>query len=216
MRSYLDFEKPVAELEAKIEELRALAAERRRGRDRRGDRRGSRRKRRAGAEGPLCRPDAVAEDAGRAPSAAAALPRLRRRADHRFHAARRRPQVRRGRGDHRRLRPLPRREHLRHRAREGLGHREPAQAQFRHGAAGGLPQGRAADGDGRPLRHSGDLRWSTPPAPIRASARRSAARPRRSRARPRPASRSACPTSRSSSAKAAPAARSRSPRPTAC
>ena len=32
--------------------------------------------------------------------------------------------------------------------------------------------------------------------PIRASARRSAARPRRSRARPKPASRSACPTSR--------------------
>ena len=27
MRSYLDFEKPVAELEAKVEELRALAAE---------------------------------------------------------------------------------------------------------------------------------------------------------------------------------------------
>ena len=27
MRSYLDFEKPVAELEAKIEELRALEAE---------------------------------------------------------------------------------------------------------------------------------------------------------------------------------------------
>ena len=86
---------------------------------------------------------------------AAALPRLHRRADHRLHAARRRPQVRRRRGDRRRLRPLPRRERLRHRPGEGLDHREPAQAQFRHGAAGGLPQGRAADGDGRPLRHSG-------------------------------------------------------------
>ena len=38
MRSYLDFEKPVAELEAKVEELRALAGGRRRGRHRRGDR----------------------------------------------------------------------------------------------------------------------------------------------------------------------------------
>ena len=74
---------------------------------------------------------------------------------HGVHAARRRPQVRRGRGDRRRLRPLPRREHLRHRPREGLDHRKPAQAQFRHGAAGGLSQGRAADGDGRPLRPAG-------------------------------------------------------------
>src|SRR6185295_894055 len=57
----------------------------------------------------------------------------------------------------RRLRPLPRREHLRARAREGLDHRGAAQAQFRHGAAGGLPQGGAADGDGRPLRHPDPL-----------------------------------------------------------
>jgi hypothetical protein len=58
-------------------------------------------------------------------------------------------------GDRRRLRPVPRREHLRDRAREGFLHREPAQAQLRHGAAGRLPQGGAADGDGRPLRHPG-------------------------------------------------------------
>ena len=38
MRSYLDFEKPVAELEAKIEELRALAETGDSGGDRRGDR----------------------------------------------------------------------------------------------------------------------------------------------------------------------------------
>ena len=96
-----------------------------------------------------------------------------------------------------------------HRPRKGLRHREPAQAQFRHGAAGGLPQGGAADGDGRPLRHPGDLRWSIPPAPIPASTPRSAARPKPSPARPKPASISACPTSRSSSAKAARAAPSR-------
>ena len=155
MRSYLDFEKPVAELEAKVEELRAMGesgnavVRRRRDRPPRGQGR-------AGAEGALCRADALAEDASGAASAAAALPRLHRRTDHRIRAARRRPQVRRGRGHRRRLRPLPRRERLRHRPREGLRHREPAQAQFRHGAAGGLPQGGAADEDGRPLRHSGD------------------------------------------------------------
>ena len=56
----------------------------------------------------------------------------------------------------------------------------------------------------------------TPPAPIRASAPRSAVRPRRSPAPPTPAWRSACPMSRSSSARAGRAARSRSPPPTAC
>ena len=215
MRSYLDFEKPVAELEAKVEELRALQAD---GNAVAIDEEIARLEAQggAGAQGPLCQPDAVAEDAGRAPPAAAALPRLRQRPDHRFRAARRRPQIRRRRGDRRRLRPFPRREHLRDRPREGLDHRKPAEAQFRHGAAGGLPQGGAADGNGRPIRNSGDSRWSTPPAPIRASARRSAARPRRSHARPTPASISACRTSRSSSAKAAPAARSPSRPPIAC
>ena len=41
-----------------------------------------------------------------------------------------------------------------HRPREGLRHRRPHQAQFRHGPARGLSQGRAADGDGRPLQAS--------------------------------------------------------------
>ena len=78
MRSYLDFEKPVAELEAKVEELRALQDE--------GDAiaigeeisriEG---KAAAGARGTVRRIDALAEDAGRAPSAAAALSRLHRR-----------------------------------------------------------------------------------------------------------------------------------------
>ena len=106
MRSYLDFEKPVAELEAKIEELRAMRRD--------GDAspsatrsRGSKPRPRVALKELYDEPDALAEDAGRAPSAAAALPRLRRRPDHRFHAARRRPQVRRRRGDRRRLRPLP-------------------------------------------------------------------------------------------------------------
>ena len=174
MRSYLDFEKPVAELEAKVEELRAMAET------------GS-----AVAVGDeisrlevkaalalkelYARSHALAEDAGRAPSAAAALPGLHRGPDRQFHPARRRPQIRRRPGHRRRLRPLPRRERLRHRPREGLRHRKPAQAQFRHGAAGGLPQGGAADGDGRPLRHSGDLAGRH---------RRRLSRHRRGRARP--------------------------------
>ena len=41
MRSYLDFEKPVAELEAKVEELRAMQAGGDGGRYRRGYRAGS-------------------------------------------------------------------------------------------------------------------------------------------------------------------------------
>ena len=78
MRSYLDFEKPVAELEAKVEELRAMPES--------GDAVAiadeiARLEAKAAQalQGPLRRADALAEDAGRAPSAAAALPRLRQR-----------------------------------------------------------------------------------------------------------------------------------------
>ncbi len=53
------------------------------------------------------------------------------------------------------------------------------------------------------------------PAPIPASARRSADRPKPSRARPTPACHWGCPMWRSSPARACRAARSRSPRPTA-
>ena len=156
MRSYLDFEKPVAELEAKVEELRAMGES----------------------------DDAVAigEEIGRLEvkaaaalkelyaeltpwqktqvarhPAAAALPRLHRRPDHRFHAARRRPQIRRGRGHRRRLRPLPRRE-----PSACIGHEKGSDTEsrlkhnFGMAHAGGLSQGGAADGDGRPLRYSGD------------------------------------------------------------
>ena len=151
MRSYLDFEKPVAELDAKLDELRALAAS---GSDIGEEILRVEDKRLAGAGRPLRQPDAVAEDAGGAASAAPAPGRLRQGADHRIHAAGRRPQVRRGRGAGRRLRPFPRREHLRDRPGKGRHHRRSPEAQFRHGAAGRLSQGRAADGDGRPLRHS--------------------------------------------------------------
>ncbi len=79
------------------------------------------------------------------------------RADRGVHAAGRRPQVRRGRGDRRRPRPLPRPAGRGDRPREGQRHRKPAQAQFRHGAAGRLPQGGARHGTGRPLRPAGGL-----------------------------------------------------------
>ena len=67
MRSYLDFEKPVAELEAKVEELRALGES-----DDAvaivDDDRAPRGQGRGGAEGPLRQAHALAEDPGRAPS----------------------------------------------------------------------------------------------------------------------------------------------------
>ena len=194
MRSYLDFEKPVAELDAKIDELRALAAT---GSD-------------IGDE--IARIEDKAAQAltdlyaNLTPWQKTLVARHPQRphftdfvngADHRIHAAGRRPQIRRRRSDGRRLWPVPRRKHLRHRPGKGRHHREPHQAQFRHGAARRLSQGGAADGDGRPLRHSRAVDRRFRPAPIPASAPRSADRPRRSRARPMPACRSACPMSRS-------------------
>ena len=153
MRSYLDFEKPVAELEAKIEELRAMQAD--------GDA--------VAISEEINRIEGKAEQAlkelyggltpwqktqvARHPQRPHCLDYVAR-ADRRFRAARRRPQLWRRRRHHRRVRPFPRRERLRHRPRERLRHRQPPQAQFRHGAAGGLPQGGAAHGHGRPFRAS--------------------------------------------------------------
>ena len=90
------------------------------------------------------------------------------------------------------------------------------QAQFRHGAARRLPQGRPADGNGRSIRHSRavDGRFGR-----RLSRhRRRGARTGRSDCalhRRLPGAR-ACPMSRSSPARACRAARSRSRPPTAC
>ena len=67
MRSYLDFEKPVAEIEAKMEELRALAAS---GSDI-GDEVAQIEVKAAQALGEIYANDAVAEDAGGAPPPAA-------------------------------------------------------------------------------------------------------------------------------------------------
>ena len=193
MYNYLDFEKPVADLEGKILELKKLAEKRRGGRCRRRDRAAREALARCAAR-HLQGADALAEGAGGAPSRPAALPRLRRGPVHRFHAARRRPQLRRGRRHRRRLRAFPRRAGRGHRPGKGLRHQEPPQAQFRLGPARGLPQGGAHHGTGRPLRACRWSRWSTPPAPIPASAPRSAARPKPSPARPRPAWRCKVPS----------------------
>ena len=74
---YLEFEKPIAELEEKIEELSLLVLDLRlvRDRDRRPAQEG-----RAAAQEDLCRPRPVAEDPGRAPPAASAFHRLSRAA----------------------------------------------------------------------------------------------------------------------------------------
>ena len=126
MRStYLDFEKPVAELDAKVDELRALAA--------------------TGSD--------IGEEISRIEEKAAQAlnelyanltpwqktlvarhpqrPHLTDFIDAliiRIHPARGRPQVRRGRSAGGRVRPLPRREHLRDRPGKGRHHRIPHQA----------------------------------------------------------------------------------------
>ena len=122
---------------------------------------------------------------------------------------------RRGQCHRRRLRALPRRAGRGHRPGEGLRHQEPAEAQFRLGPARGLPQGGAHHGTGRPLSGADGH-------PGRHGRRLS--RHRRGRARPGRGHRpldlglpvaAACRRSRSSSAKAARAAPSPSPPPTA-
>ena len=99
---------------------------------------------------------------------------------------------------------------------KGSQHRDPHPAQFRHGAARGLSQGRAPDGTRRPVRLAG---------PVLRGYRRRLSGHRGGRARPgrghRPLDRNAALARRaervsSSSARAAPAAPSRSPPPTRC
>jgi len=87
----------------------------------------------------------MAEGPDRPPSRATAQPRLHQGAGRGFHAARRRPPLRRGFGHRRRHRSIRRPLVRDPRSREGRRHRNAHQAQFRHGAAGGLSQGAAPD-----------------------------------------------------------------------
>ena len=104
MRSYLDFEKPVAELEAKVDELRAMGDGRRR--------RHWRRNRSTGIESGGGAVDLYAaltpwEKTQVARSATTTLSGLRHGAHREFHSARRRPLFRRRRSHRWRLRQFP-------------------------------------------------------------------------------------------------------------
>ena len=159
--------------------------------------------------------DAVAEGAGGAPSRPAALPRLRRAAcspiSRRSPATATSARTTRSSAASRRFRGEPV-------AVIGQEKGSDTKSRLKHNFGSARPEGyrkavrlmELADRFG--CRSS---RWSTPPAPIPASAPRNAARPKPSPARPRPAWRSKCRRSRSSSAKAARAAPLPSPPPTA-
>ena len=213
MSTLLDFEKPILELEGKVKELRSLAD---------------------GSELD------IAEEIARLEGRAAKLlsqtyaklnawqktqvarhadrphfQRLCGRPDRGFHAAGRRPALRRGPGHRRRPRPVPRPVGHGDRPGEGCRHRGPGAPQFRHGPARGLSQGGAADAAGRALPPAGAHLRRHARRPSRRSMPRSAARPRRSRARSRSACRSRCRSSPPSSARAAPAGPSRWRPPTA-
>ena len=101
---------------------------------------------------------------------------------HRFPGAARRPRLRRRSLDRRRAGPLRRSDRDGDRPSEGPRHQGEAVPQLRHAAPGGLSQGAAAAAPGREVRHSGDDLRRHARAPIPASARRSAASPRRSAA----------------------------------
>ena len=153
MSSLLDFEKPIAELEGKVKELRHLAD----GSELDLDEEIARLEGRASKLllEHLRQADALAEDAGRPACRPAALHRLRRGADHRLHAPRRRSLLRRRPGDPRWARSLQGPRRRRHGPREGSRDGGPGAPQFRHGAARGLPQGGSPDAAGRAVRAAG-------------------------------------------------------------
>ena len=106
MATFLDFEKPIAELQGRIDELRETAADGAIDID--SDVARLQAKSDALLKIDLCQADAVAEDASRAASRPAAFQELCRRAVRGFHAAGGRPRVRRRSGDPGRVRDVPR------------------------------------------------------------------------------------------------------------
>jgi hypothetical protein len=155
---YLDFERPIADLESKIEELSKLSETAGPGafeteiqalRDRAQELRVE-----AYANLDAWQKTMVARHPRAAPPA-----RLSGQPDRRVRRAARRPQVRRRSGHRRRPGPLPGSTRRGHGSREGSRYDHAPEAQFRHGAPRGLPQGRAPDGHGRALQPAGpDLR----------------------------------------------------------
>ena len=184
--AFLEFEKPIAELEGKIQELRHLS-------DDSGIRIADEVERLQNRVDRLLVPnlrqaDSVAKGSGGPASRASALPRLHRRADRRVHAASGRSRLRRGSGGRRRPRPVSRPVRGRSRPREGRRHRFADTAQFRDGAAGGVSQGAAADAARGSLRTSGDHFRRHGRRLSGRRRRRARPGPRRSRVRSRPCS----------------------------
>ena len=151
--TFLDFEQPIAELEAE-DRGAALRAGRLGGRHLRGDRAAAEEEPVAD-QGHLRQAHAVAGGAGGAPSAAAVHARLRRGDLHRLRRTARRPRLRRRPVDRRRAGALQRPAGDGDRPPEGARHQGARLPQLRHAAAGGLPQGAAADEAGREVRPAG-------------------------------------------------------------
>ncbi len=186
MSSLLDFEKPIAELEGKVKELRHLAD---------------------GSELDL--EEEIARLEGRASKLLSSTygkltpwqkTQVARHADRphftdyvkalidRLHAAGRRSLLRRRPCDPRWARSLQGPRRRRHRPREGPRDGGPGAAQFRHGQARGLPQGGSPDAAGRAVSPARADAGRHPWRASRASGPKSAARPRPSPGRSRPAS----------------------------
>ena len=197
MRSYLDFEKPVAELEAKVEELRAVAA-------------------RGGA---VSIGEELTKLEAKAAKALADLykdltpwqktlvarhPQRPRFLDFvkglitEFTPLAGDRKFARGRSHRRRLGRFRGAPVCVIGQEKGTDTKTRLAHNFGMARPGGLSQGGAADGAGRPVRRAGALPRRHRRAPFPASMPRSAARPRRSPARPTPRWRSASPMSRCS------------------
>ncbi len=125
----------------------------------------------------------VGRGPARAQHRAPAHARLRRLRLRRLHRAARRPPVRGGPGDRRRPGAARRPPGDADRPPEGPHHRRDDGAQLRHARARGLPQGHAADALRGQVSACPSSPSSTPPAPTRASAPRSAASRTRSPSR---------------------------------
>ena len=182
IRTYLDFEKPIAELENKVEELKALKSD----------------DSSVSIEEEVGKLEEKARDAlqeiynkltpwqktqvARHPDRPHCIDYIKALIED--FAARRRPQIRRGRGDHRRPRPLSRRSRS---WSSAMRRATTPTSRLKHNFGMARPEGYRKAVRLMELAEHFTCRSSpssTPPAPIPASAPRSAARPRPSPARP--------------------------------
>ena len=177
---FLDFEQPIAELEAKIEELRFLAEDSDLNTGEEIDKLRAKARTLTNSIFANLTPWQITQLA-RHPQRPYTLDYIPLRV-HRVPGAARRPHVRGRPVDRRRRRAARRHAGHADRPAEGARHQGARAPQLRHAEARGLPQGAAPDADRRALRAARSSRSSTRRAPTRASAPRSATRARRSRA----------------------------------